>query len=75
MAAKKKPASNVVATNRQARRDYEILETWEAGIALQGSEVTIEVTVRHPNVGTFPNTRLTQTISARVPVGFKEIGT
>ena len=39
MAAKKKPASNVVATNRQARRDYEILETWEAGIALQGSEV------------------------------------
>jgi SsrA-binding protein len=28
-----------VATNRQARRDYEILDTYEAGIALQGSEV------------------------------------
>jgi SsrA-binding protein len=29
----------VVATNRQARRNYEILETIEAGIVLQGSEV------------------------------------
>ena len=29
----------VVATNRQARRDYEVLDTWEAGIVLQGSEV------------------------------------
>ncbi|MCB1031109.1 MAG: SsrA-binding protein SmpB [Acidimicrobiales bacterium] len=38
-AQKKKPQSNVVATNRQARRDYEILESWEAGIVLQGSEV------------------------------------
>ena len=28
-----------MATNRQARRDYEILDTFEAGIALQGSEV------------------------------------
>jgi SsrA-binding protein len=28
-----------VATNRQARFRYELLETWEAGIALQGSEV------------------------------------
>lgn len=37
----KKPdaASRVVATNRQARRDYEILETEECGIALRGSEV------------------------------------
>ena len=33
------PGSRVVATNRQARRDYEILETEEAGIALRGSEV------------------------------------
>lgn len=38
-AAKKGPAGNVVATNRQARRDYEILDTWEAGIVLRGSEV------------------------------------
>jgi SsrA-binding protein len=29
----------VVATNRQARRNYEILDTFEAGIALRGSEV------------------------------------
>lgn len=27
------------ATNKKARRDYEILETFEAGIALKGSEV------------------------------------
>ena len=41
--AKKKPkpvpGSTVVASNRQARRDYEILDTWECGIMLQGSEV------------------------------------
>lgn len=42
--AKKKPPSPVpgavvVATNRQARRDYEILDSWECGIVLQGSEV------------------------------------
>ncbi len=29
----------VVATNRRARHDYEILETYECGIVLQGSEV------------------------------------
>jgi len=29
----------VVATNRRARFDYEILETYECGIVLQGSEV------------------------------------
>lgn len=29
----------VVATNRQARRDFEILDTLEAGIVLKGSEV------------------------------------
>ncbi len=28
-----------VATNRRARHDYELLETFEAGIVLQGSEV------------------------------------
>lgn len=33
------PGSQVVATNRQARRDYEILDTFEAGIMLVGSEV------------------------------------
>jgi SsrA-binding protein len=40
MAASSKPAApRAVATNRQARRDYEILDTYEAGIMLQGSEV------------------------------------
>jgi SsrA-binding protein len=29
----------VVASNRRARHEYEILETYEAGIALRGSEV------------------------------------
>lgn len=29
----------VVATNRKARHEYFILETYEAGIALQGSEI------------------------------------
>ena len=40
MASKNKPdGPRAVATNRQARRDYEILDTYEAGIMLQGSEV------------------------------------
>lgn len=32
-------AVNMVATNKQARRNYEITETFEAGIVLRGSEV------------------------------------
>ncbi len=32
-------AVKMVATNRQARRNYEISETFEAGIVLRGSEV------------------------------------
>ena len=36
---KKKAPSNIVATNRRARYDYEILEIFEAGIILVGSEV------------------------------------
>jgi SsrA-binding protein len=35
----KPQAPGTVATNRRARHDYEILETVEAGIVLQGSEV------------------------------------
>ena len=30
---------SIVATNHKARRDYEILETFEAGLALTGTEV------------------------------------
>ncbi len=29
----------VITINRQARRDYQVLETYEAGIALRGTEV------------------------------------
>lgn len=29
----------IVATNRKARHDYEILDTWEAGLVLTGTEV------------------------------------
>ncbi len=32
-------ATKTLVENRKARRDYEILETYEAGIALKGSEV------------------------------------
>ncbi|MEJ5929222.1 SsrA-binding protein SmpB [Corynebacterium sp. H128] len=40
MAKKKKAKTNpVIATNRKARHDYAILETFEAGIQLVGTEV------------------------------------
>ena len=32
-------AINIIAQNKKARHDYEILEKYEAGIVLQGSEV------------------------------------
>jgi SsrA-binding protein len=35
----KKDEIKVVARNRKARHDYHILETYEAGLALQGTEV------------------------------------
>lgn len=36
---KKKPKSNTITVNRQARRNYEIVDTLEAGISLTGTEV------------------------------------
>src|SRR5947208_5633164 len=39
MAGKKKPAAPAAAVNRRARFSYEIGETYEAGIALTGTEV------------------------------------
>lgn len=36
---KKKQGSNVIATNRKARHDYKILDTYEAGIVLVGTEI------------------------------------
>jgi len=37
--SKKKVSPNTIGTNKQARRLYEILETFEAGISLLGTEV------------------------------------
>lgn len=37
--SKKKPANRVAADNRKARYNYEIIETFEAGISLTGTEV------------------------------------
>jgi len=39
MSKKKESARRVVAENRKARHNYDILERFEAGIALEGSEV------------------------------------
>ena len=33
------PAIESIAKNRRARHEYQILDTWEAGIMLTGSEV------------------------------------
>ena len=37
--AQKAPGPRPVATNRKARHDYDVLDTYECGIALEGSEV------------------------------------
>ena len=39
MAKKEKDSDPVLATNRKARRDYDILESHEAGIELKGTEI------------------------------------
>lgn len=40
MAPKKKPDNtNLIAQNKKARHDYDILETYECGLVLTGSEV------------------------------------
>lgn len=39
MAAQEGAGERLVTTNRRARRDYTILETYEAGIVLTGTEV------------------------------------
>ena len=38
-AARKNGADTALATNRKARHEYEILESWEPGISLTGGEV------------------------------------
>jgi len=39
MASRTRPGSPVIASNRRARHDYEVLETIECGLVLRGSEV------------------------------------
>ena len=39
MAKKKKSSENIAARNRKARHDYFIEDNYEAGIALQGTEI------------------------------------
>jgi SsrA-binding protein len=39
MAETKKPAARPLASNRRARHEYEVLETFEAGLMLSGTEV------------------------------------
>ena len=39
MAKARKPEDTTLATNHKARRDYEILETHEAGLELKGTEI------------------------------------
>ena len=34
-----KPSHEIVARNKRARHEYQILDTWEAGIVLTGTEV------------------------------------
>jgi SsrA-binding protein len=36
---KKKPKGNTICVNRQARRNFEIIDTLEAGVSLKGTEV------------------------------------
>ena len=39
MAKKKKAAANLIADNRKARHEYDLLEQFEAGLVLDGWEV------------------------------------
>jgi SsrA-binding protein len=39
MAKAEQPTHQIVARNKRARHDYHILETWEAGLVLTGTEV------------------------------------
>lgn len=39
MAKKEKAPKTIIVTNKKARYEYEILETYEAGLVLHGSEV------------------------------------
>ena len=52
MARKERPV-RIVARNPRARHEYEILDTWEAGVVLQGTEVKTLRAGRGSIVGAF----------------------
>lgn len=43
----------------------------DATDAVAGSVVRVDLTLHHPNRGVFPDTKVNQTITARVPVGYQ----
>lgn len=49
MAMAEKPADTTIATNRKARFNYSILDTFEAGMVLTGSEIK-SVRARHMTI-------------------------
>ena len=59
----------VVALNRKARFQYEFLEKFEAGIALEGTEVKIS----EPAAGLLNDTFGTDAVEAGLLVGIAEI--
>ena len=54
---KKKHGSNLIASNRKARHDYTILDTYEAGIVLVGTEIKSLREGKASLVEAFANTR------------------
>ena len=51
MAVKEKPATKTIATNREARHEYFVIEALETGIELKGTEVK---SVDLSNINSFP---------------------
>lgn len=70
------PDSAVIEVLKQIATNVESIRTWvedkaDSADPLEGSAVSVEITLHHPNRGIFPNTRVTQAITARVPVGHR----
>jgi Tfp pilus assembly protein PilW len=70
------PDSKVVEVVRELAHNVTSVETWaedksDAADPLAGSLITVVLTLHHPNTGLFPNSSVTQRVTARVPVGHK----
>ena len=48
--AKERPATKTIATNREARHEYFVLEALETGVELKGTEVKTVYTNQAENV-------------------------